>query len=55
MLIISERKAAHKKSSPTNALYLERQKYDEFHNLYEVLRNNPRGHSIVPWVCKVVA
>jgi hypothetical protein len=55
MLIVTKRKAAQKRSSQTNALYLDRQIHGEFHHLYEELRNNARGHTSVSWICKVVA
>jgi hypothetical protein len=40
MLIVRKRKAVQRKRTPTNAIYLEREVYGEFHHLYEELRNN---------------
>jgi hypothetical protein len=43
MLIVRKRKAAQRRRSPTNAIYLETEIYGEFHHLYEELRNKSRG------------
>jgi hypothetical protein len=52
MLIVRKRKAALRKRTPTNAVFLE---YGEFHHLYEELRNNSTGPQLFHGYARMLA